>query len=94
MGAFAPSLLELVGSSKAMALRILQSPRPWYLSPVAMCVRVGSGYPPLPLHQAKCWLGILFMSFANVTGDIPACNERERNKMKKRASVHMHIFMR
>ena len=94
MGAFAPSLLEWVGSSKAMALRILQSLPPGYVFPVAMRARVGSGHPPLPLHGATCWLGILFMSLASVTGDIPACNERATNNMTKRASVHMHIFMR
>ena len=77
-----------------MALRILQSPPPGYLSPVAMRARVGSGYPSLPLHEVTCWLGILFRSLANVTGDIPAYNERATNNMKQRASVHMHIFMR
>ena len=59
-----------------------------------MRARVGSGYPPLPLHGAICWLVILFMSFANVTGDISACNERATNNMKKGGSVHMHIFIR
>ena len=94
MGPFAPSLLEWMGSSKAMALRILQSPPPGYVSPVAMCARVESQYPSLPLHGAICWLGVLFMLLMNVMGDIPACNERATNNMKKRASVHMHIFMR
>ena len=94
MGAFAPSPLEWVGSSKAMALRILQSPPPGYVSPVATRARVGSGHPSLPLHGVTCWLGSLFMAMGNVTGDIPACNERATNNMKKRASVHMHIFMR
>ena len=94
MGAFAPSLLEWMGSSKAMALRILHSLPPGYVSPVATRARVGSGYPSLPLHGVTCWRGILFMSLANVTGDIPACNETATNNMKKRASVHMHIFMR
>ena len=94
MGALAPSLLEWVGSSNVMASQILQSPRPGYLSPVAMRARVGSGYPLLPLHGATSWLGILFMSLANVSGDIPVCNERVTNNMKRRASVHMHIFMR
>ena len=30
-----------------------------------MRARVGSGYPPLPLHGAACWLGVLFMSLMN-----------------------------
>ena len=77
-----------------MALWILHSPPPGYLSPVAMRARVGSGYPPLPLHGAACWLGVLFMSLASVTGDISACNERATNNMKKRASVNMHMIMR
>ena len=77
-----------------MALRILPSPPPGYVSPVAMCARVRSEYPSLPLHGAKCWLGVLFMFLMNVLGDIPAYNERATNNMKKRASVHMHIFVR
>ena len=84
MGAFAPSLLEWVGSSKAMALRILPSLLPGYVSPVAMRDRVGSGYPSLPLHGATCWLGVSFMFLTNVLGYIFACNERETNNMKKR----------
>ena len=82
------------GVFKGKALRILQSSPPGYVSPVAMHARVGSGYLSLPLHGVTCWLGILFLSLANVTGDIPACDERATNNMKKRASVHMHIFMR
>ena len=76
MGAFAPSLLEWVGSSKAMVLRMLPYLPPGYVSGVAMRVWVGSEYPTLPLHGATCWLGIVFMFLTNVTGDIPACNER------------------
>ena len=94
MDAFAPSVREWVGSSKAMALWILPCLPPGYLSPVAMRARVGSGYPPLPLHGAACWLGFLFMSLVHFSGDISACNQRATNNMKKRASVHMHIFMR
>ena len=78
MGAFAPSLLEWVGSSKAIALRILQSPPPGYLSPVAMCAQVGSEYPSLPFHGATCWLGVLFMFLMNFMEDIPACNEGQQ----------------
>ena len=77
-----------------MASRILQSLPPGYVSPVAMRARVGSEYPSLPLHGATCWLGVLFMYLMNVMGDVPACNESATNNMKKRASVHMHIFMR
>ena len=74
MGAFAPSLLEWVGSSKAMALRMAP---PGYLSPVAMRARVGSGYPALPLHGATCWLGIFFMFLTGVTGEYSICSVRE-----------------
>ena len=77
-----------------MALLILQSLPPGYVSLVAMHARVGSEYPSLPLHGPTCWLGVLFMFLMNVMGDIPACNERATNNMKKWASVHMHIFMR
>ena len=77
-----------------MALRILPPLQPGYLSLVAMCARVGSRYPRMPLHGAPCWLGVSFMSLVHFTGDISACNERATNNMKKRASMHMHIFMR
>ena len=70
------------------------SPPPGYLSPVAMRARVGTGYPSMPLHGAACCLGAFFMSLVNFTGDIPACKEKATNNMKKRTSVHMHIFMR
>ena len=56
----------------------------WVCTPGAMGARVGSGCCSLPLHGARCWLGILFMVLANVTGDIPACNEMETTNMKKR----------
>ena len=77
-----------------MALRILQSPLLGYVSLVAIRAQVGSGYPPLRLHGVTSWLGIFFVSLANVMGDISACNEGASNNMKKRASVHMHIPMR
>ena len=67
-----------------MALRILPSLPPGYVSPVAMGAQVGSEYPTLPLHGATYWLGILCLFFTNVTGDIPACNKRETPKMNKR----------
>ena len=47
----------------------------------------------MPWHGAACWLGVFFMSLVNFTGNIPACNEKATNNMKKRTSVHMHIFM-
>ena len=72
LGAFALSLLDLVGSSKAMGVRSLPSPPPGYLSPVAMCARVGSEHPVLPLHGATCWLGIFFTFLVNVT-----CNMKQ-----------------
>ena len=84
MGAFAPSLLEWVGSSEAMALRTLPSEPLRYVPPFAMRARVGSGYPSLPLDGATYWLGILFMMLRSVKEDIPACNERETTNMKKR----------
>ena len=89
IGAFAPALREWVGSSKAMALRILPSPPPGYLSPVAMRARVGWGYPVLPLHGATCLLGILSMSSLNFMKDISACNARKKDNMTRGASVHM-----
>ena len=67
-----------------MALRILQFPPPKYLSPVTMSARLWSGYPPLPLHGATCWLGVLFMFLMNVMGDLPAWNKTATNNMKKR----------
>ena len=87
MGAFTPSLLEWLGSSKAMALQILPSLLRGYVlsvSPVGTRARLGSRYPSLQLHGVTCWLGILFMCLRNVNGDIPACNKSERNNMKKR----------
>ena len=77
-----------------MALRILQSPAPGYLSPVAMRARDGSGYPPLPLHGATCWLCVSFISLANVTGDIPAFNERATNNEEKGDCAHAYIYER
>ena len=94
MGAFAPSLLEWVGSSKAMALRISPSLLPGSLSQVAMRAKVGSQYPSLPLHWAACGLVVLFRFLLNFTGDISVCSEKGINNMKKRARVHVHIFMR
>ena len=93
IGAFGPSLLEWVGSSKAVALRIMQSPPPGYLSPVAMRARVRSEYPVLPLHGDTFLLGMWFMFLVNITWDVPACSECDTNNMKKRAIVHVHIFM-
>ena len=47
----------------------------------------------MPLHGAACWLGVLFMSLVNFTGDIPACNEKASTNMRKRTRLLMHIFM-
>ena len=77
-----------------MALLILPSPLPGSLSRVARRAEVGSGYPPLPLHGAACWLLVLFMSLVHFMADISVCNERATNNMKKRASVHRHIYLR
>ena len=93
MGTFPWSLLEWVGSSKAMALRILPFLPPGYVSLVAMRARVGSEYPSLPLRGATCWLGMLFRFLMSFTGDISACRENGTNNMKKRTSVHVHIFI-
>ena len=83
MDAFAPSLFEWVGSSKAMALRILPSPPPGYSFRVTPSAQVGSEYPSLPLHRATFWLGVLFRFLLNFTGDMSACSEKGRNNMNK-----------
>ena len=85
MGAFAPSLLEWVGSSKAMALQTLPSP-PGYVPPVAMLARVGSEYPSLPLHGATCWLGILFMFLPATKG--------KQTTLRKGECAHAYIYGR
>ena len=77
-----------------MALRILPSQPHGYVSPVATRAQVGSQYPSLAQHGAACWLGIFFILLRSVTGDFLACNERKPTNMKKKASVHMHLFMR
>ena len=91
MGAFAPSLLEWVGSSKAMALRMAP---PGYLSPVAMRARVGSGYPPLPLHGAACWLGVLFMSLMNFAGEFLPATRGNKQYDEKGEYAHAYVYER
>ena len=91
MGAFAPSLLEWVGSSKAMALRMAP---PGYLSPVAMRARVGSEYPVLPLHGAACWLGMFSLVVVEFHGCYSRLQREGTNKGNNEASLHMHIIMR
>ena len=90
-GCLCPSLLEWIGFLKAMALRILPSLPPGYLSPVAMRAPVVNEYVLLPLHGGTCWLGVFFMSFLNFTGPIAACNLTNTNNMKQRVTVHVRV---
>ena len=97
MGAFAPSLLEWLGSSKAMALQILQSPPPGYVSPVAMRAQVWEWVPFI----AIAWDHMLAGYLIHVFDECQRQTERysglpgEGNKQhEQRASVHMHIIMR
>ena len=95
MGAFARSLLECVRSTKAMALRILQSLPPGYVSQVAIRARVGSGHPSLPLHGVTWWLGIFFHVLGECHGGY-SCLQREGNKQheEKRECAHAYIYER
>ena len=72
-----------------MALRILPSLPPGYLSPLAMRGLVPSKYPLLPLHGATCWLLVFCMFLVNFMCEMSACNVRGTNNMKQRASVHV-----
>ena len=70
------------------------SPPPGYLSPVAMRARVGSGYPPLPLHGAACWLGVLFMSLMNFAGEFLPATRGNQQYDEKGECAHAYVYER
>ena len=64
---------------------------PGYLSLVAMRARVGSGYPPLPLHGAACWLGVLFMSWMNFAGEFLPATRGNKQYDEKGERAHAYV---
>ena len=62
-----------------------------------MRARVGIGYPPLPLHGAACWLGVLFMSLVNFTGEfLPALrgNKQHDERNERDECAHAYVYER
>ena len=79
MGAFAPSLHELVGSSKAkVALRIWAISAAWVFIPGRYACPGWEWVPYIAIAWGRMLAGCALHVVDEFHGGIPACNEREQ----------------